>query len=181
MIAQWLIEARRKFRLDGYATLADVGMDGDFVSPIQMKSASPTGPLLLAFHWSDVETVRSHYSVVRELGYLPDTTFNKVVDRALDLCRLTRGGVYITQAFHLLPHKGRSSKVPTQHIDCSFKAITRHELVGRKVIALGNAAADACRRNGFVPHRSEAHPSARGRDVEEKAIDLARALKSALG
>ena len=51
-----LIQARRSFRIEGYSTLADVGMDGDYVTPLQISSCSSTGPVLLAHHWSSPET-----------------------------------------------------------------------------------------------------------------------------
>ena len=40
-----------------WVTLADVGFDGDWVSPIQKISNSVTGPVLVAKHWLDEESV----------------------------------------------------------------------------------------------------------------------------
>ena len=45
--------------------------------------------------------------------------FNKVLELALDLAGLTRADLYLTQAFHLLPHE-RSESIPQRHIDASF-------------------------------------------------------------
>jgi len=182
MIDAELIALRRAFRLDSYCTLADVGMDGDYVSPLQIASNSPAGPVLLAYNWLDAASARKHHEVLRERGYLPGILFNKVVDRALAACGLTRADVYMTQAFHLLPPVGRSSTIPAKHLDASFNAITRHELKGRKVIAMGADAAGACKRNGVPADRVVDHPSARGPGctVESKARELASAIQAVL-
>jgi hypothetical protein len=173
---------RRAFRLPGYLTLADVDMDGDYVSPMQMKSHSPTGPVLLAFNWADAATVRKKYPILREHGYLPAILFNKVVDAALKNCNMSRSGVYITQAFHLLRPEGMSGSLPAKCMNASFQAVTRHELVGRRVIALGIDAATTCQRNGVLPDRVVDHPSARGpgRTIAAKAAELAAAIKATL-
>jgi hypothetical protein len=71
MIAPGLIAARRAFWLPGYVTLADVGMDGEYVTPLQIAAQSPTGPVLLAHHWLDAVSARKHQAVLRQLGYLP--------------------------------------------------------------------------------------------------------------
>ena len=173
-----LVARRRAFRLPGYATLADVKMDGEYVSPLQMMSNSPTGPVLLAYHWSDVETLEKNEGV-RECGYLKGSIFNKVVDRALQICGMKRADVYMTQVFHLLPLEDRSAYVPPADLDASFAAITRYELEGRKVIAMGGAAAGACARGGITPLRVVSHPSARSRTVEAKAAELADAIRAA--
>ena len=66
MIDHELIAARRAFRLDSYCTLADVDMDGGYVSPLQIAAQSPTGPVLLAYHWLDAGSVRTNYKVLRD-------------------------------------------------------------------------------------------------------------------
>jgi hypothetical protein len=88
-------------------------------------------------------------------------------------------GGAITQAFHLLPEK-RSQPIPARDIDVSFDAITRHELMERRVIALGTAAVNACCRHG-IECRPVVHPSARGLSRHSKAANLARALTVSLG
>ncbi len=175
MIDPTIIARRRAFHLAPYATLADVGLDGEYVSPLQIHGCSSTGPVLLAYHWIDAATARDRAEFLREWGYMPEITFNKVVDAALRICGLTRAGLYMTQAFHLLPAT-RSAAVPARDVDASFAAVTRYELEGRQVIALGTAAAQACRRGGVTPARTVMHPSARGLSVEAKAKVLARAI-----
>lgn len=183
MIAPELIAARRTFQLSGYLTLADVGMDGDYVTPLQIAAQSPTGPVLLAHHWLDAVSARRHQALLRELGYLPGIPFNKVVDRALALCELTRADTYMTQVFHLLPPEDRTGRVSPASLDRSFERITRHELEGRKVVALGGAAASTCRRNGIEPNQVVDHPSAWGvgRTMEGKAVELVTAIRAVLG
>ena len=77
-----------------------------------------TGPVLVARHWLDADSVRKHRDELKE-GYLPSMPFNKVLELALDLAGLTRADLYLTQAFHLLPHE-RSESIPQRHIDASF-------------------------------------------------------------
>jgi hypothetical protein len=175
MIDPSIIARRRAFHLAPYATLADVGLDGEYVSPLQIRANSATGPVLLAYHWIDAATAREKAEFLRDWGYVPEITFNKVVDAALGACGLTRANVYMTQAFHLLPTT-RSAAVPARDIDASFVAVTRYELEGRQVIALGTAAAQACKRGGVTPARTVMHPSARGLSIEAKAAVLARAI-----
>jgi hypothetical protein len=71
----------------------------------------------------------------------------------------------------------RSEKISASDVDISFEAVTRHELIGRWVICLGNEPAAACRRHG-IEHVAVRHPSARGvgLSVEVKAQALARAI-----
>ena len=81
----------------------------------------------------------------------------------------------MTQAFHLLPPR-MCFRIPAEHMTQSFDLITREELRGRRVIALGEAAAAACRRNKLTPDRTVCHPSARGWTVEARATKLAEAI-----
>ena len=135
--------------------------------------------MLVALHWLDAPSVDEHRDVLKEKGYLPSIRFNKVVDLALEQAKLTRADIYVTQAFHLLP-QGRSEPIPRRHINESFDRITRHEVDGRTVIALGTAAVGACRRAGIECIEC-IHPSARGKTVESKAEELAEALSGQIG
>ncbi len=175
-----IIARRRKFVIPGYGykTLADVGFDGKWVTPYQKISNSKTGPLLVAKDWLDWPSVDGHRDVLKQKGYLPHMRFNQVVDLALEKAGLKRNDIYVTQAFHLLP-QGRSEPIPRRHIDESFDRITRHEVDGRTVIALGEPAAAACRRAG-VECIECIHPSARGKTVKSKAEELAEALVAKL-
>ena len=100
--------------------------------------------------------------------------FNRVVSLALLKTGMTRSDLYVTQAFHLLP-EDRSASIFSRDIDRSFDEVTRHELNGRYVIALGDAAASACQRHG-VWHQKVAHPSAHGLTYDAKASELAVAI-----
>jgi hypothetical protein len=169
-----IVQRRRDLRLDGYLTLQDVGFDGPWVTPYQKKACSMDGPVLIAYNWLDAPSVCQYRATLEVHGYLPDIPFNKVLDQALNQCKIERSDLYITQAFHLLPAR-RSQTIAAQDIDFSFDAVTRHELLGRTVIALGAAAAGACRRHGiqYCPVR---HPSARGLPYRERADELAKAI-----
>ncbi len=169
-----IIGLRRALRLKGYQTYADVGLDGDWVSPYQIASGSPTGPVLLTYNFLDAPTAQTHRDVLRAHGFLPAMLFNRVLDLALAMSGLTRCSLYVTHAFHLLP-ASRSAAVPRWAIDLSFEAVAKHELEGRNVIALGEVAGAACLRHG-VAHRSVPHLSARGLSHMRKAALLAEAL-----
>jgi len=175
-----IIVTRRALRLPGYCTITDVDMDGDYVSPLQIQSNSESAPVLLAYNWLDAESVRLDHAVLRVHGYLPGIPFNNVVTMALGFCGITRSDIYMTQVFHLLPAAGRSSSIPANDLDYSFDAVTRHELVERKVIALGTSAAATCKRFGVTPEQVVDHPSARGlgRTVRAKAEHLANAIRA---
>ena len=173
-----IIAKRRALRIDGYKTLADIGFDGNWVTPYQKTSRSMIGPVFVALHWIGSDSIaKANHATLHEYGYLPKIRFNKVLSCALEQRRLTRADVYVTQAFHLIPC-GMSEQVPAKHIRRSFEEVTRHELVGRAVIALGRAAADACSDAGatFVEC---CHPSRRGRDNEANAAEIAAALARA--
>ena len=147
-------------------TLADVEFDGDWVSPIQKISNSMTGPVLVAKHWLDAESANRHRAILDCLGYLPDIRFNRALDRILKSVRLTRGDIYITQACHFLPREDRRQRVPVALMKHSIEAVTRHEVEGRMVIALGGEAQAALKRAGVdclaCPHPSS---SVAGRDA----------------
>lgn len=128
------------------------------------------------YHWLDVPSAEKHHEILKKPGYLPGILFNKVIDEALHLAGMGRKDLYVTQVFHLLPAR-RSEAIPVRHIDKSFNNVTRHELVGRRVIALGGAAESASRRHG-IEHHAVPHPSSRGRSIREKAQALALLLKN---
>ena len=172
-----IVERRRKFSIPGYATLAEVGFDWPVVTPYQKAARSETGPVLIGLHWIDAQSVEANRAVLEENGYLPKMAFNQILDIALTSAGMVRADLYVTQAFHLLPLHQRSESVPMSHIHASFDAITRHELTGRRVIALGDAAAAACRKHG-VSLTNVFHPGARGRGLThaEKGRVLAQVL-----
>ena len=105
---------------------------------------------------------------------MPEMTFNKVLKEALRIVDKKRSDIYLTQAFHLIPST-RSAIIERKHLDRSFDEITRHELVGRRVISLGNETSEVCNRFGIM-HQAVAHPSARRRTIEEKARELATVI-----
>jgi len=169
-----LVEARRQLRLDGYDSYADVSLDGPWTTPYHLASSSPTGPVLLTYNYLDAPSARRHRDELLAKGYLPNMPFNRVLDLALAATGLSRADLYVTHAFHLLP-ASRSAVVPAAAIDHSFDAVARHELTGRRVIALGAVAARSCRRHG-IAHLPVPHLSARGTSFAERATVLAQAL-----
>ncbi|MDX6751723.1 hypothetical protein SH611_18100 [Geminicoccaceae bacterium 1502E] len=172
------VARRRASFLPGYSTLSDVGMDGDFVTPLQIEACSATGPTLVAFNWSDAATARERREFLRDRGYLPCIPFNRVLNMALASLGLARRDTYMTQAFHLLTER-RSSGVPFRDVRAPFEAVTRHELEGRRVVALGRAAARACATLG-VDHVELPHPSARGRPFKDRAACIAEGIRRIL-
>ena len=140
-----IIAVRRKLRVPGqfqgqWATLVDVGFDGDWVSPIQKTSNSTTGPVLVAKHWLDAESANRHRATLEPCGYLPEIPFNRALDRVLEAVGVTRKDIYITQACHFLPTTDRRKPVPAALMKLSIEAVTRHEVKGRRAIALGGEA-----------------------------------------
>ncbi|MDQ6436457.1 hypothetical protein RB623_20600 [Mesorhizobium sp. LHD-90] len=172
-----IVEKRRSFTINGYRTLADVGFDGDWVSPYQISSNSSDGPCLVAYNWLDAPSVIANSGILHKLGYLLGIPFNNVMDLALSYAGLARKDIYVTQAFHLLPMT-RSASIGQRHVDQSFDAVTRYETIGRKVIALGDTAAAACRRHG-VRALEVCHPSSRTNGTHEnKARIIAAVLRT---
>lgn len=168
------IAARRAFRLPGYTTLVEAGFDGDYVSPIQISSGNPDGPILMSKDWLDAPSARAHRDRLTRAGYLPDIPFNRVLDRALALAGLTRGEIYIAPVFCLLPPT-RSHPLPARDARASFDAVTRHEILGRRPIAAGKDAGRVLRYFG-VAHIETCHPSARGLCFDARADRIAAAL-----
>ncbi|MEL6452546.1 MAG: hypothetical protein AAFQ19_14915 [Pseudomonadota bacterium] len=171
------IAARRAFALPGYPTLAQAGFDGDYVSRIQLTSGNLTGPLLMSKDWLDAPSAETHKDALRRTGYLPNIPYNKVIDRVLALLRLTRADIYITPVFHLLTPK-RSSTIPPAHARASFDAIGRHELMGRRPVALGTDSARVLQHFG-IDHVTAPHPSARIGSYDHRADLIAQAVQAA--
>lgn len=168
------VDRRRALRIEGYKTLADVGFDGGWVTPYQITSRDPYGPVLVALHWLDEASIVLHRPQLKQLGYLPQIRFNRVLDLALSQAGSDRSRIYVTQAFHLVPNT-RSERIPPSALDRSFDEVTRHELAGRTVVSLGLEASLACRRHG-VPHIPACHPSRRGVSNQRNAAEIAGAL-----
>lgn len=170
------VARRRAFYWPGYESYADVGLDGEWVTPYHLTCSNPKGPVLLTYNFLDAPTAGREVSTLTATGYLPAMPFNRVLDLALSLSGLSRADIYVTHAFHLLA-RSRSERVPIKAIDASFDAIAVHELVGRHVIALGQDAARQCRRHG-IDHLETPHLSARGTSFAQRATLLAAALKT---
>ena len=163
MTREGIIARRRELRVpeqfqERWVTLADVGFDGDWVSPIQKTSNSTKGPVLVAKHWLDAASVDRHRAILERCGYLPKSPFNRALDRILTSVGLKRGDIYITQACHFLPRQDRRQQVPSALMKLSIEAVTRHEVEDRMVIALGVEAQTALQRSGFHPVACP-HPS----------------------
>ena len=171
------IAARRAFTLPGYPTLAGEGFDGDYVSPIQMTSGNLDGPMFISKDWLDAPSVRQHRAELQRQGYLNNNPYNRVMDLVLKLLNLTRADIYITPVFHLLTAQ-RSSTIPPAHARASFDAVGRHELLGRRPVAMGHDAARVL-RHFDVPHVQAPHPSARIGTYQDKAEQIAQAAKVA--
>ena len=174
---QRAIAARRAFALPGYPTLAQAGFDGDYVSPIQMTSGNLTGPLLISKDWLDAPSAASNRAELRRTGYLAGIPYNKVIDKVLALLNLTRANIYITPIFHLLTAK-RSSAIPMSYARASFDAVGRHELMGRRPVALGTDSARVLSHFG-IDHIAAPHPSARIGSYDRRADLIAQAVRAA--
>lgn len=173
--AGW-VERRRAFTLPGYRSLADVGLDEEWTTPYHLAACSPDGPALLTYNFLDAPSAIAHRDALRQFGLLPSMPFNRVLDLALSSAGLARSDLYVTHAFHLLP-EWRSASIPLRDLDLSFDAIARHELEGRRIIALGAAAAHLCRRHALA-FTAVPHPSARGQSFAARAAQLSAALTS---
>ena len=169
------IAPRRAFRLPGYPTLADLGFDGDYVSPIQLACGNLAGPLLISKDWLDAPSAAANRKQLQRHGHLPDNPFIRVIDKALALLNLRRKDIYITPVFHLLTPK-RSSTIPAAHARASFDAIGRHELMGRRPVALGVDAANVLTHFG-IEHTAAPHPSARIGSYGHRAALIAKAIR----
>jgi hypothetical protein len=175
---QEIVERRRALVIEPYKSLAEVGFDGPWVTPYQITSKSAEGPVLVALHWLDESSILSERPTLQELGYLPNIRFNTVIDAALARQGMSRSEIYVTQTFHLVPRK-RSERISQAAISRSFDEVTRFELQGRRVIALGDIAAGQCARHS-IEHVAVCHPSRRGYTNEKNATEIAGAI-AALG
>jgi hypothetical protein len=129
-------------------------------------------------HWLDEPSILAERAKLQQLGYLPGIRFNHVIDAALARIGLGRSDIYVTQTFHLIP-RTRSELIEPSAISRSFDEVTRFELQGRKVIALGAAAGRECARHN-INHTAVCHPSRRGHTNEKNAVEIASAI-AALG
>ena len=189
------IKRRRAFSLPKYKSLADVcggDFDGEYVTPIQIKSRSESGVCLVTHNWFDVENLEKclpgRYQRLKQCGYADWITFNRVLDTALEQVGMSREDIYVTQAFHLLP-PNQQKKPNADEIWKSFEAITQYEVRGRKVVALGDPARYACKRaceefgdKFFKIFASVISPSARGLGMTNnyKATEIANAIRKIL-
>jgi hypothetical protein len=169
-----IVERRRALKIEPFKSLADVGFDGPWVTPYQIISNSPKGPVLVALHWLDEPSILDQWSTLQQFGYLPGIRFNVVIDKALAYAGLGRPDIYVTQTFHLIPQT-RSEQIAQQAVRRSFEEVTRFELEGRKVIALGATAARECARHD-IKHIAVGHPSRRGSTNEKNAVELAEGI-----
>jgi hypothetical protein len=167
-------ERRRALKIEPFNSLADVGFDGPWVTPYQITSNSPKGPVLVALHWLDENSISDERATLLHLGYLGGIRFNVVIDAALARVPLGRSDIYVTQTFHLIP-RTRSEQIESSAIRRSFDEVTRFELEGRKVIALGATAGGECARHN-IEHIAVCHPSRRGYTNEKNAVEIAEGI-----
>jgi hypothetical protein len=171
---QEIVDRRRALIIEPFKSLAEVGFDGPWVTPYQISSKSSEGPVLVALHWLDESSILRERPTLQDLGYLPRIRFNTVIDAALARQGLSRSDIYVTQTFHLVP-RARSERISQAAIRRSFDEVTRFELQGRKVIALGEIAAGECARHN-IEHIAVCHPSRRGYSNEQNATEIAEAI-----
>ena len=126
--------------------------------------------------WLDTPSARKHRAELSRTGYLANNPFNQVIDRVLKLVGLTRSDIYITPIFHLLTPK-RSSTIPAAHARASFDAVGRHELMGRRPVALGTDSARVL-SHFDIPHVEAPHPSARIGSFDYRAERIAEAIQA---
>lgn len=110
---------------------------------------------------------------------------------ALKLADLGPEDVYITQAVLFLPRtrfrattgdcKKWKGGHPAPVVRRSFECVTRHELTGRTVIAMGNVAARACRSFGLKPAGRTSHPSRRREKPEVLMREIGAKMRRVLG
>lgn len=159
------IRARRCLEAPpGYATLRDVCLDGPWVTPPQKSSHSQHGLVLLAWHFLGAkDACKERDAILANGGYSAHRGFNRVLDMALDMERMGRDDIYLTQVFHLLPCAGTSfSNVPAALVEESWEKVTRQEVQGRVVVALGRKAENMYKRKMKVkPHDYAPHPGSR--------------------
>jgi len=170
------IRRRRAFCLPGYASLAEAGVEGPWVSPIQVACGSLTGPMIVSKDYCDAPTAVSHAAAIRRTGLVPGMGFTAVLDRMLALLGLARSDIYVTPIFKLLPPR-RSHALRSSEARASFDAVTRFEILGRTPVAAGTDAARTLSHFG-VAHVAAPHPSARGLSHAARARSLADAVEA---
>ncbi|WP_083195053.1 hypothetical protein [Pararhodobacter sp. CCB-MM2] len=173
------IERRRQFQLAPFRTLNDAGLDGDYVSPIQIASGNLNGPMLIAKDWFDFPSAVANRELLSQLGYMPNIKFNNVLDLALNYSAYERQSVYLTQVFHLLPPT-RSYSFKVADLRNSFEAVTKYELFGRRPVALGSDASAILTSFG-IPHEAAPHPSSRKGTNAERARAISEAVSRVSG
>jgi hypothetical protein len=122
-------------------------------------------------HWLDESSILRERATLQNLEYLPKIRFNTVIDAALARQGLSRSDIYVTQTFHLVP-RTHSERISQAAIRRSFDEVTRFELQGRKVIALGEIASGECARHS-IEHIAVCHPSRRGYSNDKNAMEIA--------
>jgi hypothetical protein len=88
-----MVERRRGLQIEPFKSLADVGFDGPWVTPYQITSKSPKGPVLVALHWWDESSIFGERTRLQQFGYVPGIRFNVVIDAALERVRLGRSDI----------------------------------------------------------------------------------------
>ena len=186
MVEREWVEARRALEPGDYAdkftTLREADWDGDgWVSPPQIVSDDPTGPVVMGSHWLDLDNARRNRPAIERYGgYLPRMPFNRVVEMALWYARLNRRDIYITQACHLIPREGVTQHVPRSLWQESFEAVTKGEIGERPVIALGEPARRLCEHYQIRNAECFDHPSrSGGRGYCARAYEIGTALRRA--
>ena len=185
MVEREWVEARRALEPgvygDRFATLAEADWDGEWVTPIQITSDDPTGPVIMGSHWLNLDNAQENRPAIERYGgYLPWLPFNRVLDLALWHTGLSRRDIYITQACHLLPRNGVTQAIPEALWSESYEAVTRNEIGERPLITLGGAGRRLCEHYRIRNARSLEHPSGRGRSHSARALEIAEALTWAL-
>ena len=179
---EW-IKARKKLEAcSGYKTLKDACLDGPWVSPPQIMSHNSTGLVLVAKDFLNFEKAqdKSNHDEILARGYLLNLGFNKVLDCALCIAGLSRKDIYLTQVVHLLPCGKASENHRSKLAACSFNKVTKHEIKGRVVVALGDLAVIHCCDSGARRVFKTIHPSARTEGKrKEKAQKIAKVIRKA--
>lgn len=170
-----IVDLRRELKIDGFKTLGDVGCDGHWITPYQKISCSDSGPVLLARSWFNAADVALHQNTLQRLGYLPTLKFNQIMDAALHKAGMARSNIYLTQVLLVLP-PDETYKIRQKDYDRSFDAVTRFELEGRNVIAIGSVAKAMCEKYQ-ISYRHVISPSAPGITDEAKTAELSAALQ----
>lgn len=185
------VQARRSLSLQmcpsaqakHFKTLAEAGWEGDYVTPNQISSCSPTGPVLLLDNWIGWDSARrwddEKRKEIKSLGYNPTLETNGRIDGALrELSQrlgwnVERSDIYITQASLFLAPSD-SERHPKECYRVSISNVVALETGGRRVVSACSEGTKIMRELGkteghdFVPCK---HPS------RESHFNLANALQ----